>query len=74
LNFFIASTIAVFDCAARLGIIKPALPPLVPWQPAQANEIISGVGGAAEVVAENARAPAAKAQPLHDCFIVVSSC
>ena len=30
LNFFIASTMAVFDWLARLGMVRPALPPFVP--------------------------------------------
>jgi hypothetical protein len=40
-------TMASLDWLARLGIVGPALPPLVPWQPAQAFDIIAGVGGAA---------------------------
>ena len=47
MNFFIAASMASFDWLARLGMVGPALPPLVPWQPAQAFDSIAAVGGAA---------------------------
>jgi hypothetical protein len=73
LNFFMASMIAVFDWLAKLGIVKPALPPLVPWQPAQALDSISALGVAASADADKTKAPVARANPLHRCFIFVSS-
>jgi hypothetical protein len=33
---------------------RPALAPLVPWQPAQALDSIAGVGGAACAIADSA--------------------
>jgi hypothetical protein len=58
LNFFMATTMDSLLWPARLGMLGPALAPLVPWQPAQALEIIAGVGGAAKALADRARAAA----------------
>ena len=60
-----------FDWLARLGMVGPALPPLVPWQPAHAYDSIAAEGGAAWANADMVRTPVASAHPLH--FIIIVS-
>jgi len=58
---------------ARLGMLGPALPPFVPWQPAQAFDSIAAEGGAACAIADIVRTPVASAHPFHFIVIIVSS-
>jgi hypothetical protein len=72
LNFFMAVTMASFDWLDRLGMLGPALPPLVPWQPAQAFDSIAGVG-AAKAPADVARMAADRANLNRLVLILISS-
>jgi hypothetical protein len=71
LNPFIDSTITTLGKPAKLGMLRPALAPLVPWQPAQAFDNMAAVGGTALAMDETAIAPTANARLLHLTVILI---